>query len=440
MEHMAASCPNLRQLVLSNLTAPIGPLFQPLTQLHTLSLDNALLEAPALDSLRHLHGLSSLEIISKSSGGFLRGIAPLVQQLSALASLSLVMASPRVQDPTLRDLSEFSRLGALLHLTHLKLDRSPFKRQALDSGNAVHLAQYLPRLVRLELSCFELSRDGAAEALAELQHLTQLSVWNLGSLGPMDDGPPCSWKELTLCGEEHWLEWLTELPLRSLERIRMGSGALNLMLPTARGDEWEMPDYIDNLRGSAALLASKLGGAGNGFGAEEAGLILKLQPKQVAAPGLFAALRPLIDVFHTLDLELHMLQDSHVRELGEALPHLRRLVLRTKDLSVSAWACLGAALPGLEMLILSSDEESFRPEHIAHLASSLSHPLVIAVDGGGVATALAGLRALLAVRHAGAGFITLKERLLPIETAGDPEAAWRDVCIPNVMLDWWCAK
>ena len=41
MEQMVASCPDLRQLVLSNLTTmTFGPLFQPLTQLHALTLDN----------------------------------------------------------------------------------------------------------------------------------------------------------------------------------------------------------------------------------------------------------------------------------------------------------------------------------------------------------------------------------------------------------------
>ena len=404
--------------------------------------------APTLASLRQLQGLSRLKISSKACGSFLGEILRHVQHVSALRSLSLTVTSAKSQDHAFRSFSEFSRLENLLHMTHLMLDCRPPILQALKGTRAAHLATGLPQLVQLELSCFQL-RHGAAEALAALQHLTRLSVWGLLSSGSMDDPPPCSWKELTLCGERHWLHDLMDMPLRSLERIRMGSGVLHLLLPTEGGDEWEMPDYIAELHGFAELLASKLGGAVGGSGAEEAGLILKLQPKQVVAAGLFDALVPLRDVIQTLDLELHKLQDSHVRELGEALPQLRRLKLRTKDLGVSAWACLGAVLTGLEMLVLSSDEESLRPEHIAHLASSLARPLVVAVDGGGVATALAGLRTLLAVRHAGAGFITLKERPPPTgdddeddwaPAAGGRKAAWRDVCVPNVTLDWWCAK
>ena len=441
-EQMVASCPALRQLVLSNLMAPIGSLFRPLVQLHTLTLENAPHKpfmASPLASLHHLHGLSRLEISSKSCGSFLGDILQHVQRLSALASLSLTVTSALRKDPAFRNFSKLSRLSALDHLMHLILDCRPAEIQFLDGPGATCFAQHLPRLVRLELSCFRLLK-GAPEALAMLQHLTQLSVWDMQSLGPMDGGPPCSWKELTLCSERHWPGDLIYLPLRSLERVRMGSGVLHLLLPKEAGPE--MADFIEELHNSEpilGLLSSRLRGAGGSFGAEEADLVLKLQPGHVAAAGLFAALIPLRGVIQTLDLELHKLQDSHVRDLGEALPQLRRLKLRTKDLSVGAWACLGIALPGLNTLVLSSDEESFRLEHIAHLASSLAHPLVVAVNAGGVEAALAGMRALLAVRHAGAAFITLKERMPP--AAGDwQRSAWRDVCVPNVMLDWWCAK
>ena len=435
MAHMVASCPALRQLMLSSLTAPVafGPLFKPLTQLHALTLNNVPhkpLIAPTMDSLHHLQGLSRLEISSKSYDDFLVDM----QRLGALASLSLTVTSCSIQGPPFRNLSEFSRLGNLQRLTHLTLDCRPSALQVLGGVIAAGLAHDLHRLVRLELSCFRL-QDGAAEALAELQHLTQLSVWDMQPLHPMDNGPPCSWKELTLFGEQHWLEGLTYLPLTSLERICMGSGILHLLFP--KEDGAEMAAYIDGLRDSAAILASKLG-AGGSSRANKAGLILRLQPNHATAAGLFAALIPLRGVFfHTLDLELHKLQDSHVRELRGALPRLRRLMLRTKDLSVSAWACLGAELPFLKMFVLSSDEQSFQPEHMALLASSLAHPLAVAVDAGGVAAALAGLRVLQAVRHMGASFITLKERVSP---AGDwRRAEWKDVCVP-VMVDWWRAR
>ena len=446
LEQMVASCPALRQLVLANLMAPIGSLFRPLTQLHALTLENVPHKpfmASPLASLHYLHRLSRLEISSKSCGSFLGDILQHVQRLSALTSLSLTATSALRQDPAFRNLSKLSRLSALERLTHLMLDCRPAEIQILDGPGVTCFSQYLPRLLQLELSCFRLD-SGAPEALAMLQHLTQLSVWDMQSLGPMDGGPPCSWKELTLCGERHWPVDLMDLPLRSLERIRMGSGVLHLLLPKEAGPE--MAVFIQELRDSAAslgLLSSRLRGAGGRFGAKEVdpdsqALKLKLRPGHVAAAGLFAALVPLRGAIHTLDLKLHYLQGSHVRELGEAFPQLRQLKLRTKELSVGAWACLGAALPGLKTLVLSSDEESFRPEHMAHLASSLAHPLAVAIDGGGGAAALAGLRALLAIPHVGACFIMLMERLPP--TAGDRKATWRFVCVPNVTLDWWCAK
>ena len=391
------------------------------------------------NSLHHLQGLSRLEISCRSGvevlgedalgdevledivseDDVLGDILQYVQQLSALASLRLTATSASNQDPAFRNLKGLSHLRSLQHLTHLALGCRPAPKAPLVLGGpvAARLAQDLPRLVRLELSCLKVRR-GAAEALVMLQHLTQLSVWGMRPLGPMDEGPPCSWKELTLCGEQHWLYHLKELPLGSLERICMGSGVLHLLLPNEDGAE--MAEYIDDIRGFAALLASKLRGAGGGFGdKEEDGL-----------------LSPLIGIVYALVLELHQMQDSHVRELAEALPQLRRLAVRTEDISDGAWACLGAVLPSLGALILRGDKKSFRPEYIAHLASSLSHPLVVAIQGGGVAAALAGLRALLAVPHAGAGFITLKEP----SPAGDSGPAWRDVFVPNVMLDWWSAK
>ena len=126
---------------------------------------------------------------------------------------------------------------------------------------------------------------------------------------------------------------------------------------------------------------------------------------------LFPAPAPLDGIIHTLELgTCFELGRPHVEALAASLPQLRSLVLRSCDIGVGAWSRLGT-LPALEKLIIFNQPPvtpqpspspdwgypaspppspplpevrgSFQPEHLAFVAASLSHPLVLVVPPGG---------------------------------------------------------
>ena len=121
----------------------------------------------------------------------------------------------------------------------------------------------------------------------------------------------------------------------------------------------------------------------------------------------------------------HVLQRSHMELLAAGLPHLTKLCLLHPNLAPHAWSRLGAL--DLHTLFLDSGVGvAFRPQHMGSLASSVTRPLRLVLPKRDVEAAKVGLETLLAVRHVGAGFISLLQ--------SKPGTAWEgtEVLVSNM--------
>ena len=412
--------------------AVISGSFPALQSLALSGLDEAAPGSPEiqLQPLSQLTGLLDLSLASRQVFG-----GSTLASLSALKNLASLELQLVVVDDDLdrfrRVFPHFSSLWGLSRLTHLScihIDTDPPYTGKVDFSQVIDLTIHeeaydrifatlagCQQLTSLHLPWAELS-GGAVERLAAgLPRLTRLSV---RGLWPRTQMPPCSWRELTLCGGCQMLTCaMFRLPLEGLDRLSMAHLELAPMINTCYFD-----DYIGMVQQHGPLLAAKLQPVGN-----HPGVRLSFHSSMGSAQlvRLIASLAAFNGVVNALNLSFStQLNGSHVRALTTALPKIAHLSVCEPIMLISndAWASFGT-LPSLTTFSVIIDDGAsiqqqqqqpkapFKPQHMALLASSITRPLRVTVAQTDIEVAAAALRALQAEGHVGAGLITLLQRV-----------------------------
>ena len=381
---------------------------QPLSQLTGLThlsiaarRDFASATLASLSSLQQLPSLE-LQLLDEKERGRPGGFHRVFPHLSSLWGL-----------PHLTRLSCAHVNAAPPHIARFRMGEEEHVELELDDDNYDGVLTMLAgcrQLTSLHLPWANFIKDRAAERLAAaLPQLTQLSVKRLRPEGAM---PPCSWRELTLCGEYQELttDGLFELPLEGLDHLR-----LNHLVCAHVFSGGLMGDFINMMEQRGPLLAAKLQAANNGRGIPLSFRSCLGSAQIARGIASLAALDGAVDAMH-FSLRT-LLEGAHVQALATSLPRLAHLSVSDPGLiGDDAWACIGT-LPSLEAFSAIDGafafrlcKEPFNPRHMALLASSVTRPLTVTVAQSDAGVAVAALRALQAAGNVGAGFITLLPR------------------------------
>ena len=366
-------------------------LLQPLSQLKGL-LDLRI-------SSHHIHEFDGMTLNSFSS----------LKQLASLELRLLYDATTAAwQLPTI--LQSLSSLN-LQHLTHLSFTctlgaaGSSLALHGLGDAAAIASLTACNRLASLQLPWAKLTA-GAAESLASgLSQLRQLAVSEILPAAPM---PPCSWRELHLHGRLQNLHDLVKLPLPGLDSLHLTH--LQLATQALGGVE----PLIHTLEQFALPLAARLRGLSRitldcGWLRMDGAQLTSLLASVVTLGGAT------ITDFELAGLPVrNLIQRSHLDLLATGLPRLTQLSLLHRNLGLSAWPHLGAL--GLHILCLGGGRgNTFAPQDVGLLASSVTRPLRLVLWEGDVHAARTGLETLLAARHGSARFLSLSQQSEPGE-------------------------
>ena len=410
---IALSLPALRTLALSGLeeAAPgqqeceLQPLSQ-LTGLMDISITARRWFSPlTLASLSSLHQLASLELqlikVNDDLYSFHR-VFPHLSSLWGLSHLAYLSCIHVDTDPPFTGRLHLSLQDALLDVIDLTMVEDEEDRMITVLAGCLQLTS-----LHLPWANF---MHGATERLAaELPQLTRLLV---GSLWPQAPIPPCSWRELTLCGGSLQINGdFFHLPLEGLDRLHID----HLALPYIRNSD-HADSFTSLMEQHGPLLAAKSQVADDEPGARLS-FIHSLESAELAK--VIAALAVLGGAVDALSFSHTQLEGSHVQALAAALPRLARLSLSDPGLiSDDAWAFIGT-LPSLKTFSVmrysgglqqQQATEPFNPQHVALLASSVTRPLTVTVAQSDAAVAALALKALQEAGNMGAGFITLLPR------------------------------
>ena len=386
---VATAFPALRALALIDLDAAssqYGVQLHPLSQLTGLTYLRI--------SSRHIFAGVTLDSISS-----LRQLASLELHLQYDATATVWQQSVVLQC--------LSSLRSLQHLTHLSFTCargaawSTLLLQGLRNAAIISSLTSCNRLASLQLPWATLE-VGAAESLASgLPQLTQLTVSEILPAAPI---PPCSWRELHLHGPLQSLHDLIKLPLSGLDGLHLA----HLKLAPQPDDGVEA--LILTLKQYARPLAARLRGLSQ--------MTLDCGWLRMVKAQLTSLLASVVTLGGTTltNFELaglpvrHLLEGSHVDQLAAGMPRLTQLSLLYRNLDSCAWPRLGAL--GMHTLFLGGGRgNTFMPQYIGLLASSLTRPLQLVMQQGvEVGFARMGLETLLAARHAGARFISLSQQ------------------------------
>ena len=383
---VATAFPALRALALIDLDAASS---QYGVQLHPLS---------QLTGLRYLC-ISSHHIFA---GVTLDSISSLRQLASLELHLQYDATATVWQQPVV--LQCLSSLRSLQHLTHLSFTCargaawSTLLLQGLRNAAIISSLTSCNRLASLQLPWATLE-VGAAESLASgLPRLTQLTVFGIRPAAPM---PACSWRELHLHGRLQDLHQLVKLPLSGLDSLHLAHLQLD---PQALGG---VEPLIHTLEQYSQPLAARLRGMLR--------ITLDCGWLHVGCAQLTCLLASIVTLggATVTDFELaglpvrNLLQRSHLDLLATGLPRMTQLSLLHHNLASGAWPHLGAL--GLQTLYLCGRRagNTFMPQHVGLLASSVTRPLQLMLWEGDIHAARTGLETLLAARHVGARFLSL---------------------------------
>ena len=412
MTHLARACPALQRLELLKLTTSSeslcssrSPLFQPLSLLSGLAtvrlIDVACMaDAAVLASLRHVTGLTSLEISAPaaSHNRDLNDVLPHMKQLSGLRSLSLSLTSESFCDLLSRDeyyydgahlgglnvLGQFSNLWGLKQLTHLfwgcpsnsggsnsysALDEpDPYENFHFSAAAEISVLAICTQLVSLHLASAWVCEE-AADLLMDMPRLDKLAVRSFfrdrNMLVQLPVGT-CHFKSLTLnsCGGPsiHAVTRLPtyeipDLPLSDLEEIFMCSGHLMMEIEGYydgdEDDEEEGADEVGDIYtlknrivNSVRDLAHRLGAGCSKRGeSSRFSLIITttaaLDRRYTPNANLLSPWSPLAGHLRSLEIHNFPVNSSLIVELAESLPALPELRLHAADITECGWRHLG---------------------------------------------------------------------------------------------------
>ena len=401
---LARACPALKHLELLNLTTSSQTLFQPLSRLPGLAavrlIDVAwMADAAVLASLRHVTGLTSLEIsaAAASHNRDLNLVLPHLEQLSGLCSLSLSLTSESFCD-LLFDieyfydgvhldgqnvLGQFSSLWGLKQLTHLlwgcpcsssgssslsQDEPDPYEDFHFVEAAEISVLALCTQLVSLHLASAWVCEE-AADLLMHMPRLDKLVVRSFLRDRNMLVQPPvgtCNFKSLTLnsCGGPsiHAVTRLStseipDLPLSDLEEILLCSGQLMMAIEGCydgdEDDEEEDANEVGDIYTLKNRIVSSVRDLAHrlGAGCSKQGESSRFSLVITTNAALGRRYTPNANLLwpwcalagHLRSLEIHNfpVNSSLIEELAEALPALPELRLHAADITDCGWRHMG---------------------------------------------------------------------------------------------------
>ena len=438
MTHLACACPALQRLELLKLTTSSESLFQPLFRLPGLAtvrlIDVACMaDAAVLASLRHVTGLTSLEISASaaSHNRDLNDVLPHMKQLSGLRSLSLSLTSESFCHLLSRDeyyydgahlgglnvLGQFSGLWGLKQLTHLfwgcpsnsggsnsysALDEpDPYENFHFSAAAEISVLAICTQLVSLHLASAWVGEE-AADLLMAMPRLQTLAVRSFQPerhmILPIGY---CRFKSLTLnsCGAPSSravtrlsTEEIPDLPLSDLEEVVLSSGQLMMDIEGYYEDDDEDEEVEDEdevgdrytlknrIVSSVRDLAYRLGvGCSKRGESSRFSLVITTttlrEYRYTPNANLLAPWSALAGHLRSLEIHNFPVNNGLIEELAESLPALPELRLHAADITDCGWRRLGLLSATLDVLCIWGGDGAGKASAAPGLPPPSAHPV-----------------------------------------------------------------